>query len=255
MVLGGDGTIGEVVAGCMRADGSGMSDPAIRIAVIHQGTGGDVARGLGVPTDEAGAIDVAINGEPRSIDVGVASFIDAEGHTATRGFVSCANVGMSADVVARVTGRLKRLGRRGSFAVATTAGLMRNRARWAHLATDRGADFDRAIVDVAICNNRYMGGGMLVAPDASMDDGRFDVVVISAASRSHLLRVFPRIYSGGHVADSAVEVLGAGWVSIGSVAGRAAEQVVLDGELVGRTPARFSVLPRAIEVLVPRSAV
>lgn len=264
VVLGGDGTLGEVIAGCIRPDGSGMIDDRIELSVIHQGTGGDLARGLGVPKDEAGAIATALDGELRRIDVGVARFAPQAGlHIAAdpgsdgrlvRGFVSTANVGMAAEVVEKVTGRLKRLGDSGSFAVATVSCLARNRPRPVRIRTDEGLDVTLPIVDVDVCNNAFMGGGMHVAPGSKLDDGLFDVVVISAAGRLRLLRTFPKIYSGRHVEDPLVRVERTRALTIDSVDTEHPEGVVLDGELVGRTPASFEVLAGAIDVRVPVDA-
>jgi YegS/Rv2252/BmrU family lipid kinase len=251
VVLGGDGTLGEVVAGCVREDGSGALYDDIELSVIHQGTGGDLAKGLDIPKDEDGAVQVALAGVPRRIDIGVARYADASGGEHVRGFVSTANVGMAAEVVQKVTGRLKRLGNNGAFAVATVGSLARNRPRPVHLTTPEGLDTTLAIVDVDICNNRFMGGGMLVAPDASLDDGLFDIVMIGAAGRGKLIRTFPKIYSGRHVHDAIVRVERTRELRVGVPAGGAAEGVVLDGELVGQTPATFTNLARAISVRVP----
>jgi YegS/Rv2252/BmrU family lipid kinase len=254
VVLGGDGTLGEVVAGCVREDGSGPLHDDIELSVIHQGTGGDLAKGLGIPKDEAGAIACALGGTPRRIDVGAARFVDPSGLEQVRGFVSSANVGMAADVVQQVTGRLKRLGNNGSFAVATVRCLTRNRPRYVRITSRDGLDVQLGIVDIDVCNNRFMGGGMLVAPDAQIDDGEFDVVIISAAGRARLLRTFPKIYSGRHVLDPLVRVERTGELRVEVPApGAQQEGVVLDGELVGVTPATFTNLARAISVRVPRS--
>lgn len=249
VVLGGDGTIGEVVAGCVRADGLGMVRDDVVLSVIHQGTGGDLVRGLGLPRDESGAIAVALGGVEQRIDVGVASFIGPSGEQ-TRGFISTANVGMAAEVVQKVTGRLKRLGHNGSFAAATVSCLTRNRPRAVRIVTDEGLDVDLEIVDIDVCNNSYMGGGMLVAPDAAIDDGWFDVVLIGAAGRLKLIRTFPKIYSGRHIEDPLVRVERTRGLTVQSTGASAPEGVVLDGELVGHTPATFRVLDRAISMRV-----
>lgn len=264
VVLGGDGTLGEVVAGCLRADGSGPIVEGLELAVIHQGTGGDLARGLGIPKDEAGAVAVALDGSVRRIDVGVARYRPhpeveaiadvADDGTRLRGFVSTANVGMAAEVVEKVTGRLKRLGNNGSFAAATVSCLARNRPRPVTLSTREGLEATLDIVDIDVCNNRFMGGGMLVAPDAEFNDGRFDVVVISAAGRARLIRTFPKIYSGRHVDDPLVRVEKTAELSVTAPDGAQQQGVVLDGELVGTTPATFTVLPGAIGVRVPAAA-
>lgn len=260
VVLGGDGTVGEVVAGCVRPDGTGMLAQDIELSVIHQGTGGDYARGLGLPKDEEGAIEVARSGRVRRVDVGVASFarvagldVAADEHDGAlvRGFASCANVGLASEVVAKAVGRLKRLGNSGAFAVATVGCIVRNRPRPLTLRTVEGLDAQLDVVDVDICNNRFMGGGMLVAPDSEFDDGRFDVVVIGAAGRLKLLRTFPKIYKGTHVRDPLVRVERTRSIEIGSPGDGPREGVVLDGEYVGSTPATFRVLERAIGVRVP----
>lgn len=266
VVLGGDGTLGEVVAGCVRPDGSGMLRDDVVLSIVHQGTGGDLARGLGVPKDEQGAVDVALGGATRRIDVGVATYhalpdVEAaadelEDGRRSRGFVSTANVGMAAEVVQQVTGRLKRLGSNAAFAAATVGCLARNRPRpvQLHVGHDDDAGSRVEIVDLDVCNNRYMGGGMLVAPDARIDDGSFDVVIIGAAGRARLIRTFPKIYSGRHVRDALVRVERTDRLRVGVPRGSEPEGVVLDGELVGRTPAEFRTIPSAISVRVPELA-
>lgn len=247
VVLGGDGTVSEVVAGCINPDGSGPVRTGIELSIVHQGTGGDLARGLAIPKDEAGAIDVALRGASRQIDVGVAQFVSPDGNPAVRAFVSTANVGIAADVVQRATGALKRLGKEASFAIATVACLARNHARVVQLRTP---DLDErlAIVNVDVCNNAWMGGGMHVAPNAVIDDGQLDVVVISAAGRTRLIRTFPKIYSGRHVHDPLVRSIRTSELDVGVPDGAEPHGVVLDGELVGQTPATFRVLASALVV-------
>lgn len=251
-ILGGDGTIGEVVAGCIRPDGSGMLADDIVLSIVHQGTGGDIARGLGIPKDEAGAVRTEREGTPTRIDVGVATYIPHDGaEPHVRGFASTANVGLAADVVARVGGPLKRFGNNASFALATVSCLARNRPRPVRVTTAEGIDEQLRIVDIDVCNNRFMGGGMLVAPDASFTDGAFDVIMITAASRARLIKTFPKIYSGRHVHDPLVRVERTQRITVQAADGAGGEQgVVLDGEHVGSTPATFTVLPAALSVRI-----
>jgi YegS/Rv2252/BmrU family lipid kinase len=264
VVLGGDGTVGEVVGGCIEADGSAPVRDGIDISIIHQGTGGDLARGLGIPKDESAAIDVALTGVPRPIDAGVVRFARMDGldpcvaaqpdGTFVRGFVANSNVGMGSEVVQKVTGRLKKLGNNGAFAVATVGCLARNRERRVLLTFDDGLEAELEIVDVSICNNRYMGGGMLAAPDARLDDGLLDVIMIGGAGRLKLLRTFPKIYKGTHVHDPLVRVQQTAQLLVDVPDGARPEGVVVDGEPVGQTPATWRVLPKAIAVRVPVAA-
>src|SRR5690606_15876474 len=111
-----------------------------------------------------------------------------------------------------------------------------------------GIELAPKIVDIVVCNNRYMGGGMLVAPDARIDDGELDLVIISSARRLRLMRTFPKIYSGGHVHDPIVRVERTCGVELRAGEGGSEQGVALDGELVGTTPARFEVLAGALAV-------
>jgi YegS/Rv2252/BmrU family lipid kinase len=252
VVLGGDGTIGEAVAGCITADGSAAVVEGVTLSLVHQGTGGDLVRGLGVPREAEAAIDLAASATAvrRPIDVWAATYRQRDGSDVTRAFASTSNVGMGSEVVERVTGPLKRLGKNGAFAVATVTSLVRNRPRKVHITLD-GQLLETAVVDVTMANNQWMGGGMHVAPAADPADGRLDVVVISAAGMVKLVRTFPRIYKGTHVEDPLVRVVRAREVAVDVPPGAPAQGVVLDGEPVGTTPVRYRCIDRAINVRVP----
>lgn len=265
IILGGDGTIGEVVAGCVRPDGSAPLRNDITISVIHQGTGGDLARSLGIPKEEDRAIDVALTGDPLRIDVGIAKFApsqelqvqtaadsDNNGDLLVRGFITTSNIGMAAEVVEQASGRLKKLGNNFSFGLATMRCIGRNRSRSVSIAPDGAPSIDLDVVNIDVCNSRFMGGGMLVAPAASPNDGLLDVVIISAAARTKLLRAFPKIYQGTHVEHPLVRVEKVKTLSVDTPVGSPAQGVVLDGELIGTTPVTYSVLPSAISVRCPQ---
>lgn len=254
VVLGGDGTVNEVVAGLVSDDGSAVIAPGVTVSIVHQGTGGDLARGIGVGHEDARAIDIVAHGDVRAVDLGIATYRDYEGQQQTRAFINCANVGMASEVVAGVVGKLKKLGDKGAFAISTIRSLLRNEQRSISLQSeDPPLDLRRDIVDVIASNNRYMGGGMLVAPDAQLDDGMLDLVVIAAASRTRLLRTFPKIYKGTHISDPLVSVHRTADVRLDATNGSPLG-VVLDGEMVGTTPVHFQVLPAAINLRFPSSA-
>ena len=260
VALGGDGTLGEVVGGCMREDGSGPLADDVVLGLVHQGTGGDLVRALGLSRDWEESVPVAAGGTPRRIDVGMASFVpDGGGEVVHRAYANCANVGISSEVVQRTTGRLKRLGNNGAFTMATVASIARNRDRRLRITLDGGEPQDLAVVDVIASNGTHMGGGMHVAPAAKLDDGQQQLCVISAAGRVKLLRTFPKIYDGSHVEDPLVRVhafrtarLEPGTLPDGATA--RSEGLVLDGEPVGHVPATLTTLPGAISVRVPGGA-
>lgn len=249
IVCGGDGTLNEVVDGCV-VDGA-VSAPDIDIAVVHQGTGGDVARGLDIPKERNAALDVAFGSAVQRCDLGYATYSTPDGE-ASRAFISCVNVGMGADVVQRATGRVKKLGDTASFAVAAVSHLVTNKPRAVQVTRTTGSGETRTdsleIVDIMIANNRYVGGGMLVAPQAVIDDGLLDLVMINTAGTFKLIRTFPQIYSGKHIHDPLVRCETVTEVEVTTPA--APQGVVLDGELVGSTPVRISVIPNALDLHV-----
>jgi diacylglycerol kinase family enzyme len=105
----------------------------------------------------------------------------------------------------------------------------------------------RKLCTVVVGNGRYGGGSMLLAPDADLTDGLFDLVTIGDVSKPDLLWSLPRIYRGTHLSHPKVNAVRAAEVTVDSAIGVA---VQADGELLGFTPARFSILPSALNILV-----
>ncbi len=103
---------------------------------------------------------------------------------------------------------------------------------------------------VAVANGLYAGGGMMLSPEASIDDGKLDVVTASGLNRLQVIRELPRIHSGGHVANPKVQVIQATRVRIETFSEDDALLIEADGNLRGRTPVEFSVLPKALRVVV-----
>jgi diacylglycerol kinase family enzyme len=102
--------------------------------------------------------------------------------------------------------------------------------------------------DVIVANGRWHGGGMKLAPEATQDDGLFDVVTIGDISKLDFITTAPKLYSGKYLSHPKVELLRSSTVGIG-----AAEPLPLevDGEPIGATPARFEVVPAALRLRVP----
>jgi len=240
VVVGGDGTVHEVVNGAIGADG-------IELAVLPRGTGKDFVRSLRIPSDLGAALDVARDGRPRAIDAGRATYRAWDGSEATACFANFAGAGISGAIARRANDTSKALGGKASFLVATVAVF----ARWKSAAMRvRIGDDDRSgdMFEVLVMNGDYAAGGMWVTPDAEPDDGRLDVLLIGDVTKADFVRTFPKIYRGKHLSHPKIDV----------VHGRAVEvdaappvPVVLDGEQPGTTPARFELIPHALRVRVP----
>ncbi len=249
--VGGDGTLNEVVNGLMR------HDAAVRpaLALIQSGTGSDFARTLGFGLETEAAIARLNRTQAQAIDVGETAYMVGR-QLLTRYFVNIAGLGFDAEVSAAVSRDAER-GRKGRavYSLSVFKTVLRLRSKRLRITTSlaSGAPTSRecGAVMVTICNGRYFGGGMHVAPNAVLHDGEFDVVVFGAMSSLEFLINFPRVYRGTHLAHPKVSVTRASSVRIeqlGSVDSLLPLQA--EGELLGAAPASFRLLPGALKVLV-----
>jgi diacylglycerol kinase family enzyme len=157
-------------------------------------------------------------------------------------FANLVGAGFVADVASRARG-FKMLGDR-SYTIGVLIELARLRGSVCRVTVD-GRQTTREALFVEICNSRKTGGDMIMAPDAVVDDGLFDVVIAGAMNRRTLLGLFPRIFTGEHVKDPLVETYRGSRISVSF---DRPQRVTPDGEVLGTTPLEVEVLPRALEV-------
>jgi diacylglycerol kinase (ATP) len=238
IAVGGDGTIQEVLNGALRSDGAGPG-----LGIIPVGTGNDLARSLGLPSEPAAAWRVAVGRALRATDVGRAR----KGAGAERGLASAGGIGFDAQVATAMARRRGWQASRAGYLLTTLGELRRFENCRVRIALD-GQVLERDVLLVAVANGAYYGGGMRIAPDARADDGLLDVCVVGDISRITALRELPNLYRGTHVRHPAVSMHTA--VAI-DVEGSPATRVHLDGEPFGSLPLAISLVPRAIEVAVP----
>lgn len=245
VAIGGDGTISEVVNGLLRA-GSGTSD--VPLGIIPAGTGGDTVRTLGIPRDPRSALLCVAHGRRRRIDAGCVTFDPRGSRRRQRFFLNVADAGLGGDTVAAVDG-LKRLGGRLGFLLGTLGALARFRPAKVRIQIDGGADDWTGVVDVVACGNcRFFGGGMQIAPRADPADGLLELVVVDHRPPWKSIPGLRRLYDGTVLEDPAVRYRRVRSAEV--TADRDDVRVDVDGEFPGMLPARFEVLPGALEVLV-----
>jgi diacylglycerol kinase (ATP) len=236
VVVGGDGTLNEVV--------NGVAGRGVELAVLPAGTGQDFGRTHGIPTRFDDAVRTALSGEAKALDLGRATYAGGE-----RYFANVGSVGMSGAVAHRANSMSKALGGRVTFYYA----LVREFLAWQNtevtVTYDEGERRGR-MHDVIVANGQWHAGGMRLAPDARPDDGLFDVVLIGDVSKLDFVTTSPKLYGGGHVHHPRVDVLRTAALTVD-----AAEPlpIELEGEQVGTTPARFEVVPGALHVRMPIS--
>lgn len=250
VAVGGDGTISEVANGFF--DGDQPVRPEAAMGIIPVGTGGDFRKTAGIPRDIRGAAQILARREIRPIDIGHVELVTRDGSSAAQVFINIASFGLSGLVDELVNESSKRLGGKLSFMVATARAGLRYQNQRVRLVFDgdEAGSADVTVNTVAVANGRYFGGGMYVAPEAELDDGRFDVVAIGDLSKWEFVRHGRKLYAGTHLHLDKVSHRRAVTVRAEAIGG---EQVRLDidGETPGVLPATFRILPRALKLIAP----
>ena len=243
VVVGGDGSVNEVVNGIAGSD-------EIEIAVVPRGTGWDFARTFGIPRDLDAAVEVALTGDVRTIDLGTVSFRTWAGAEGLAHFANVASAGISGAIAQRANDTSKALGGKISYYWATLSVFARWQTGEMRVSVDdeiRGGK----MIDTLVANGRYLGGGMMLLPEAEPDDGLFDVLLIGDVTKRDLLFTLPKSYRGKHLPHPRLEVLRGRVVTVDADEPLPIE---IDGEQPGTTPARFEIVPGALRVRVPRLA-
>jgi diacylglycerol kinase (ATP) len=236
VAAGGDGTLNEVVNGI----GENLGDA--RLGLIPLGTGNDFARTIGVPDDIEAAIDLIVIGETREVDlVRVTS-------DEVRYFVNVSAGGFSGLVDEKLTPDMKKTWGPLAYLRGAAAALPELRAYRTTLALDNSESLTLDLYNVVVANGRYVAGGTLIAPEASIDDGLLDIVLIPQRSAPELALLAAQVALGTHLTSEAIVFRRAAQLTVNSKPGM---WFNVDGELVGNEPARFEILPRALRFIAP----
>jgi YegS/Rv2252/BmrU family lipid kinase len=231
--LGGDGLIGAVADALQEAGGV--------LGVLPGGRGNDFARVLGIPLEARAACEVLRDGEVRELDLGA---VDA------KTFIGIASCGFDS-VANRIANETTLV--RGNLVYAY--GALRALAGWKparfEVAVDGGEPQVITGYTVAAANSKAYGGGMYMAPDASLQDGLLDVVLVGHVPKGRFLRLLPTVFKGQHVRQRNVRVLRGKEVVISA---DRPFTMYADGDPIAELPVTVRALPAAVRVLVPKGA-
>ena len=249
IAVGGDGTLNEVVNGVMRAAEEGSHAP--EVAIVGQGTGGDFRKTLGLEHRLDKYLEAIASGRVRAIDVGRITYRDHERQQKTRFFVNILSAGMGGLVDRYVADASRALGGKVAYFGASLRALVQaKRGRLRCEVTENGKTSEKKIqtLMIAICNGRYFGSGMHVAPMAKIDDGKFEVVSIDAESKIAFSVSSQRIYDGAHIGKDGVIHFSCEKIDMDLENEDARELFLLDcdGEPIGGLPISVEVLPGAL---------
>jgi diacylglycerol kinase (ATP) len=237
IAAGGDGTLNEVI------NGIGENFDEIRVGLLPLGTGNDFGRSIEMPVDLDAAMEVIRAGETRAIDlVRVTS-------DEVRYFVNVSAGGFSGLVDEKLTPEMKKNWGPLAYLRSAAAAWPELRAYRTTLALDNEESIVMELYNVVVANGRYVAGGRLIAPEALIDDGLLDVILIPQRPAAEMALIGAQIALGTHLSSEAVVYRRAKKLTVNSKPGM---WFNVDGELVGNEPATFEIVPRALRFIAPK---
>ena len=248
VAVGGDGTFSEVANGVLMADGA---EPAI--GLINVGTGGDFRRSLGIGPSHEQCLDALTLGRERLLDVGRASFLGPDGTPVDQYFVNVLSAGLGGLVDRYVASAPSFLGGRLAYYLASLRAVAVGKERPVTARITWEGQTREEIIPayvIAICNGRWFGGGMDIAPMALPDDGRLEVLTVTERNRIYLAAKIRKIYPGRHLEEPTVHHFPCQRIEL-RLADEAANRRYLldvDGDPLGSLPLTIEVVPRRLRV-------
>jgi len=240
IVAGGDGTVHDVVNGLGRAG----FPKGVTLGILPAGTGNDLAATLCIPEDPELAEDVIRQNRERRLDVGG---VRSEG-VGERFFINVATGGLGAEISNVNDEELKKRWGKLSYLRASLEVARNFDVRELTLYID-GEERQVKAVNIAVGNCRYTGGGWPATPKANPEDGLLDVVVIETLGVADLLNLAPAVLAeSGYLDKDGVLFVRAKEIRVETQP--PGLEFTADGEIIGNEPARFSVLPKALKVIV-----
>ena len=242
--VGGDGTLNEVVNGIMMNEESVRSE--LMLGFIPNGTGCDFIRTVSISRDTEQAMDLIASGRTRSIDLGVLLLKNHKDHDRCRYFHNIASFGLGGEVAHRVNRMTRTLGPFISFMWATLISVFLYGTKRIRILIDGSFEKEVSVWNVVVANGQYHGGGMWVAPNASVCDGLLHVTIIGDLTIPEVFLNLPKLYNG-RIHDIGKVITR----TCKKVAAISDERVLLevDGEQPGMLPVVAKILPGALDVI------
>lgn len=243
IVVGGDGTMNEVINGVFAQ--SRIQTSEVMLGMISVGTGNDWARTFNIPSDYEGAVRTIKQQRTFIQDAGLVHY-RKNGKEWKRYFINIAGLGFGAKVVER-TNRMKEKGKSGPFLYFYNIffSLMGYRSKKAVIEID-GTSYNRKIFSLNVGIGKYNGGGMIQVPHAIADDGLYSITLIKKIGKLNIIVNIKKLYNGKITQHSKVETYMARSVQIN---GSPLLKVETDGESLGHGPVSFEIIPRSVTVI------
>lgn len=254
IACGGDGTINEVANGILQ------SGKDVELGVMPSGTGGDFRRTLDIPQSPREAARALRDGQTKRIDVGRVTFQSHNNETINRYFLNISSFGLAASIIERVKSNkaldwlpLGGVRGRANFALSTLQEIVGLGFVTVKVKVDGGDEKLLNTINFCVANARYFGGGMKIAPDAKINDGFLDIINIGDIRTAKILLNAYTLYNGTHLDLKEVKSTLAKRVEVSPASKDVEIHFETDGELPGKLPAVFEVVPAALWVRVPQN--
>lgn len=241
--VGGDGTLNEIING-FYSNGR-LINHECRLGIISSGTGEGFSRSLMLPKNLSEQVEIIQKGKTKSVDIGRIIYSSTNGSREERYFLNEFQVGIGGAVVKNVDSSLKKLGGSISFALGTVKTALIHPNQFLSIKTNSKNEYHGQFVGLVVANGNTTGGGMLLTPDAKIDDAQFDLLLMHDQTPLERLWNFPKIYSGSHIRSEKFEIIHADHIEIDSDENIPIEA---DGELLGNLPCSVELLHAQIHV-------
>ncbi len=240
VVIGGDGTLNEVVNGFFDHKGQLLNSHA-SLAIVPSGSGSDFIRSIDPKNTLEESIDFALNGKAKLCDVGFVEAEDANGQQVSRYFINVSSLGLSGLVAGYMRNMTRKLGPTAAYFMSTVKAISTLKPETIIMTDEYGKEtIIKNCCLVSFANGQYYGSGMKIAPMASLDDGLFDIISISDLSVSFFLMNGYRVYQGTHLELDNVQMNRMSSCTVRALDNRPV-YIETDGELFAELPAKYSI--------------
>ena len=246
IAIGGDGTVNEVLNGIIHGTLEKNKVNNKIFATVPCGTGNDISHAMGLPhKDMKEACKAFTSGVLKRIDAGKATGENFKGEKVNRYFCGVLSTGFDAEVAFKTNSGTKWLPGTMNYVKSLLTSLLWMKTR-GYIVKTPETTFEENGILLAVGLGQYYGGGMMVCPNAKIDDGLFDIVFLKKVSRLTMLRVFPKVYDGKHLSHKAVFEYESASITISNTIDTYWQ---VDGETIGFTPVDITTVKDALQIL------
>lgn len=243
--VGGDGTMNEISNGFF--ENKNIINPKVALGVVPSGTGCDFSRSLNIPSGLKNALKVITQASSSMIDIGKIRFRDHYNKKHERFFLNIADFGIGGEVLNKMNQRKAKRKTSSYLRSAVTTFITYKSKRVRIKIDNRQIPFNGYLIG-AIANGKIFGKGMKIAPYAKLDDGLFDVVLVESMKFLEFCRNILKIYSGSHLSHPKVSLIRGKEIEISPESSEKDVLIEADGELIGKLPATFELVPQSFLV-------